>query len=780
MNALPRGFEVYGNPNSEARTELEAKLGPRRFAYFFRMAWPHIDPAHLLWNWHIDLLCEEMEAAARRHHREMVVCVPPRSLKSQILSVAFPAWVWTWFPSAKFITGSNEMTLATRDAVKTRRLVESEWYQRRWGPLSRYLQPLSDGRLNPGVRLAGDQNNKTYYETSAGGHRFCCTPGSNVTGHGGDFILVDDPHPTQKAESEAERNSVLTWWNEAIPTRLNEPDRGVKIVIQQRVHMRDLAGDCIGKGYYKVVLPMEFEVEHPDRHARDQREHEGELLHPARVNPEALASLKRALGTYGCTPHDAPVLMADLTMRPIGEVRVGEEVVGFAPGPVHPNAAYSRLHLERATVLNVFRYPGARLVKITLDSGEVIRCTPDHRWFKKVREKGRDWYSAVRVGHSLARVCPTRLPELSAEDERLAGWLSGFYDGEGTVSICRKDDPHYRNSARIGIFQGSGRNAPLCEKLEVALRQFGFDFTYSEDERKPKKDAPCYGYRAYTLRGDTLPLMQRFLHVVRPTKWRDRIIQGAYGAKFITGRERVVSIEPDGEEDVFALETTTGNYIVWGFASSNSAGQLQQRPSPRGGGVFETAKITIVDALPAEAMQLGRVRRWDLAATVAEAGKDPDWTAGVRMYKDNYGRFYIDDVTRFQQGPAEVEQVIKAVASQDGMSTRLILPEDPGQAGKSQVRYFASRFAPHPIEMVRETGEKTDRARSLMAQVSVGNLYLVRGKWNQAFLEELAEFPNGAHDDQVDAAVGAFVALMGGTDGMLEWMRQQIEALAPA
>jgi hypothetical protein len=189
MNVLPSKLHIFSNPNSEARVELEARLGPRSFAQFFRMAWPYIDPAHLLWNWHIDLLCSEMEAAARRKYRELVVCVPPRSLKSQILSVAFPAWVWTWNPAAKFITSSNEMTLATRDAVKTRRLVESEWYQRRWGPQSRYLGRLSDGKPHPGVQLAGDQNNKTYYETTAGGHRFCCTPGSNVTGHGADFIL---------------------------------------------------------------------------------------------------------------------------------------------------------------------------------------------------------------------------------------------------------------------------------------------------------------------------------------------------------------------------------------------------------------------------------------------------------------------------------------------------------------------------------------------------------------------------------------------------------------
>src|SRR5690606_33787839 len=148
------------------------------------------------------------------------------------------------------------------------------------------------------------------------------------------------------------------------------------------------------------------------------------------------------------------------------------------------------------------------------------------------------------------------------------------FDGEGTVSLCKKHDNRFKPSAQIVFYQGNGRNAPLCQKLEETLRHFSFDFRYSEDERKPNKDAPCYGYRAYTLRGDCLPLIQRFLHIARPVKWRDRLIGAAYGSKFITGHERVTSIEPDGEEDVFALETTTGNYVVWGLASSNSAGQL--------------------------------------------------------------------------------------------------------------------------------------------------------------------------------------------------------------
>jgi len=398
------------------------------------------------------------------------------------------------------------MTLATRDAVKCRRLVKSTWYQKRWGAGSAYVAAtiLSDGMRHPGVTIVKDQDNKTYYETTAGGHRFACTPGSNVTGHGGDYVMVDDPHPAQKAESEAERNSVLLWWGEAIPSRLNEPDRGVKMVIQQRVHAEDLAGWCMKRGYHKVVLPMRFEPDHPDRHAKDPRTEPGEILHKTRISEDALKSLERALGQYAV------------------------------------------------------------------------------------------------------------------------------------------------------------------------------------------------------------------------------------------------------------------------------AGQLQQRPGPRDGGLFKRGWFQFVDAVPADAM--GRLRRWDLAATVPEPGKDPDWTAGVRASKDKIGRVYIEHALRLRDTPAQVDSAIKATAQADGMAVPIWIPQDPGQAGVAQAQAMVRFLAPYTVKIEKESGDKATRARGLASMMQAGQVFLVRGSWNEEFIDELCAFPNGSHDDQLDAAAGAFNALYGGNLGFFEFMQSQVQA----
>lgn len=299
------------------------------------------------------------------------------------------------------------------------------------------------------------------------------------------------------------------WWWEAIPTRLNEPDRGIKMIIQQRVHRADLAGQALERGYYPVVIPMEFDPKHPNIHPRDPRKVEGELMHPARIDRKALQTLKNALGSYG------------------------------------------------------------------------------------------------------------------------------------------------------------------------------------------------------------------------------------------------------------------------------AAGQLQQLPVPREGGMFKRHWFGVVDAVPAEVLTK-TVRRWDLAATVAVPGKDPDWTVGVKVGMDEIGRVYVLDVVRFRDSPANVDKAIKVTVQRDGHQVSTVLPQDPGQAGVAQVQALARFLAPFPVSFVREQGTKETRARGFAVQAEVGNVHLLRGSWNEDLLSELGDFPNGAHDDQVDALVGAFTALFEGKTGFLDWARANAQQAAAA
>jgi predicted phage terminase large subunit-like protein len=470
----------------EHRIAVERDLGLRSFYDFYLMAWPVMDPEPFVPGKHIRVISYHLQLAARREIKRLVICIPPRYSKSLLSSVAFPAWVWTWWPSAKFITCSYDQKLATRDSLATRRLVESPWYQSRW----------------PEVRFERDQHQKMWYQTTAGGVRYVGSPSSGVTGHGSDFNLFDDPHNIVQGESDADREQARVFWFESMSSRFNNPAQGVSLVIQQRVHQSDVAGECIRRGYHHVILPARFEHNHPEKHAYDWRKVDGEPL-----------------------------------------------------------------------------------------------------------------------------------------------W---------------------------------------------------------------------------------------------PEKFTDHVLTG--------------------------LWTTLKDYAT--------AGQQQQRPTSREGGLFKREWFEVVDTLPEG---LVWVRAWDFAGTEKTMKSDPDWTANCKIGINPKTKVvYIANVARDRQDPGGVEQMMKATANQDGKNIRIFIPQDPGQAGKAQVHYYVTQVLQgYMVSSEIMSQNKRDRADPLAAQAKVGNVKLYRANWNVDFLEELASFPAGSHDDQVDAAASGYNQLIHGNTGLLDFMRQQ-------
>lgn len=581
---------------------------------FIKTAWPYLDSSEFKDCWALQALCEHLEAVTYGEIRRLLINLPPRVMKTTSSSVCWPAWTWiqsrrlfTSGPQVRFLCGSYNASLALQAANKERRLILSPWFQANWG--DRFT-------------LTEDQAAKAHFDNTQGGSRISTSVGGTLLGIGGDIIDVDDPHNTETeklVETDADRKRVASWWQELHSTRLNDPKLSAVVVTMQRLHQGDLSGVILDsdEDFVHLMIPMEFDerrrcvtVQLPKMRDRkenyeweDPREQEGELMWPERFGHAEVRNLKTALGPYMCTPREAPVLMSDLSLKPIGEVRVGDELVGFetATGREHnPLADYKRRKLRCSHVVGKVSLK-AKVVRIVFKSGEVIRCTPEHRWYvgKSGGRRGyfpngeadiRPLYRPALVGRKLLRACPPALPELTSEEQRMAGWLAGFFDGEGSASAQRGCE-RGRVATQIRFHQGTGRNKPLCDLLEKYLTYFGFSFKYSEHVRSDRRvhKAVYHKSRVYELlRPDgALPLLQKFMHVVKPTKWRERIIEAAFGANWIVGTEEVVSIVDDGEEEVFALETETGNYIVWGLASANSSGRLQQSPSPKGGGIIK-------------------------------------------------------------------------------------------------------------------------------------------------------------------------------------------------
>jgi predicted phage terminase large subunit-like protein len=196
------------------------------------------------------------------------------------------------------------------------------------------------------------------------------------------------------------------------------------------------------------------------------------------------------------------------------------------------------------------------------------------------------------------------------------------------------------------------------------------------------------------------------------------------------------------------------------MSSHVAAGQLQQRPTAREGGLFKRVWFDNPVKFPPNFERLYKVRAWDMAST-AEITNDPDYTVGLLMGMDPMTTIlYVLDVIRARLSPAQREQKIKSTAAFDGTATRIRIPQDPGSAGKFEAHHLASILQGYSVSIEPEQGSKENRADPFVAQCENGFVKLVEAPWNKAFVDELCAFPSGAHDDQVDAASAAFRALM--------------------
>lgn len=289
---------------ARAQVELEKKEEARVYEKglygFLQGAWQYIDPAPFVGGWHLEAIAEHLQAVTDGDIKRLVINVPPRTSKSSLCSVAWPAWTWAQSalspcsgPQVQFLSSSYAQTLSLRDSVKTRRLIESPWYQRMWG--KRFA-------------LTSDQNTKIRFENDKGGYRLATSVTGTLTGEGGNIILIDDAHNAQEVESDLVRTSTLQWWDESMSTRLNDPATGAFVVIMQRLHQEDLTGHIITRerDYWTwLMLPMEYE---PDRRCvtylkgekfwEDPRTEDGELLCASRFSKESVEGLTRRLGPF--------------------------------------------------------------------------------------------------------------------------------------------------------------------------------------------------------------------------------------------------------------------------------------------------------------------------------------------------------------------------------------------------------------------------------------------------------------------------------------------------
>ena len=263
----------------------EKELCRRSLAEFAKEAWHILEPATpLKWGWALDAICAHLEAVSRGEIKRLLMNVPPGSMKSLLTGVIWPAWEWGPLnrPELRYLATAHKQDLAVRDNMKCRRLIQSEWYQERWP-----------------IALARDQDAKTKFENSATGFREAMAF-TSMTGSRGDRVILDDPHSVDDANSPAKLSAAIVTFQEALPTRINNDESAI-VIIMQRLNEADVSAAALQLGYVHLCIPMRYEVGRSKwaTGEGDPRTSDGELMFPERFSEDMVRELERSLGGYG-------------------------------------------------------------------------------------------------------------------------------------------------------------------------------------------------------------------------------------------------------------------------------------------------------------------------------------------------------------------------------------------------------------------------------------------------------------------------------------------------
>jgi predicted phage terminase large subunit-like protein len=253
-------------------------------------------------NWHVEAIVYQLSRVQAGDTSRLLINLPPRSLKSLCVSVAYVAWLLGHDPTRRLIVVSYSNELAAELHRQFRMIIDAPWYQ----------------AIFPGMRPAKDSGAELV--TTAGGSRYATSVGGTLTGRGADLIIVDDPLKAEEAMSEPARRRVIDWYAGTLVSRLNDKETGPIVVVMQRLHEDDLAGHLLGQGNWQHLDLPAIAAEDsviPIAPGKQITRRRGEVLHPARESKDALERIKAEIGSlkFSAQYQQRPVPLAGNLIR---------------------------------------------------------------------------------------------------------------------------------------------------------------------------------------------------------------------------------------------------------------------------------------------------------------------------------------------------------------------------------------------------------------------------------------------------------------------------------
>ena len=260
------------------------KIVKKNFKYFLQKSFYTLHPnTPFINNWHINLICEYLNALENKQIKRLIINIPPRYLKSFCISVAWTAWLLAKKSTRKILVASHSMQLSKKLSLDCKSIINSEWYRN-----------IFD------INISKKQDTKEKFCTTSHGSRTACSIGSNITGEGADYLIVDDPLTPIQALSTKKLNKVNDWFSNTFLTRLNDKKTGIVVIIMQRLHNNDLSGYLLKNQNWKYlkipVISQNDEKIHYHKFSYFRKK--GELLCDKREGKNEINFLKKELGEY--------------------------------------------------------------------------------------------------------------------------------------------------------------------------------------------------------------------------------------------------------------------------------------------------------------------------------------------------------------------------------------------------------------------------------------------------------------------------------------------------
>lgn len=693
--------EITKKQYKEAKFALERELCKENLSYLVTEV---LDPEYykeLLNDFHFDM----MQFAENKSKRKLLL-VPRGHFKSSLVTIPIVIQTLLKNPNARIL-----ITNATLDNAQDF-LRSVKGYMEGNEKLKYLFGEFKSDKWNEGEIIIKQRNKLQIKEASV----MASSVDKSIVSKHFDLIIGDDLVNRESINTKEQLVKTQIYYKDLLDLIQHEgktQEAGTVVIIGTRWHYDDL--------YQHIMDKEDFDI-----FFRTCWNDKKEPIFPNAFSKKSLESLRKSKGSYEfCLPYEAPILMSNWDNKPIGDLQIGDEVIGWTKD--------RERKLEKSKVKGI-SVRQLQVNTLVMKSGRKVRCTKEHNWFTGRCDITHKEYRPAKVGHKLMYVCPTDEYQVDDYTRNLWFYLAGFFDADGSA----------KTGGCLNITQSPEANPESYKKIINTLEELNLE--YSEYVRTHKQKNWTDSHLIWLKNNFITQLkLMRITNLGKRRQIADKMIDS--GCRFVREKDEVVEIIQGQIEDTYSIETETGNYIAYGYASKNSAQYLNSPIDDEHATFKESWLNNFFEKLPEGTFNYYLT----LDTAGGGEGKNADSNGWILNAVDINGNWYILECIADKANPTEI---VDRLFSFHSRYPALVI-------GIERTMYSVA-FRPQLEAEMRKRGiylnivelkaagtNKEARIKSLVPRFERKTIFLKEEY--EDLRTELLRFPKSRHDDLSDS-----------------------------